>query len=117
MAASIFLVSEESGSEFIEFGDVVGDGEDVSLASGVGRLHADDAGLLRVVGSEGIFVGGLLVAEIGCGGVSLGRHLGLGLLQLGLEIGLFLGALGHESLELLVGVDGSLLGGLDGLPM
>ena len=28
---------------------------------------------------------------------------------------LFLGALGHESLELLVGVDGSLLGGLDGL--
>merc|ERR1712215_190450 len=42
------LVSEQGGSDFVQLGDVVHDEEDVSLASGIGRLHSDDAGLLGV---------------------------------------------------------------------
>merc|ERR1719342_2028974 len=95
------LVSEEGGSDLVQLGDVVHDGENVTLASRVGRLQPDASGLAGVVVAGGLLVDALLVAQGGGGGVLLSRQLSLGL-QLSLEIGLLLGALLLQSIELLL---------------
>merc|ERR1719295_423511 len=109
------LVSEQGGSDFVQLGDVVHDEEDVSLASGVGRLHSDDAGLLGVEVASGALEDGLLLAQSGGGSLLLGGQFSLGLLQLGREIGLLLSRLLLQSVELLLGLGSEIFGGLDSL--
>merc|ERR1719259_73027 len=96
------LVSEQGSSDLVQLGDVVHDGEDVTLASGVSRLQTDASGLASVVVAGGLLVDALLVAQGGGGGIFFGGQLGLGLLQLVLEIGLLLGALLLQSVEFLL---------------
>jgi hypothetical protein len=45
----LLLVSQEGGSGFVQFRDVVHDEEDVSLSSGVGGFHSDNRRLLGAV--------------------------------------------------------------------
>merc|ERR1719153_1607515 len=110
-----FLVSEKSGSEFVQLGDLIRDEENVALASRVGRLLPDDVGLFGAVVSGGDFVGGLGVAECRRRRVLLCRQLLLRLLQLGLQFGPFLSALSLEGLVSLVSVVGQIFGSLDSL--
>merc|ERR1712243_335829 len=104
------LVSEQGGSDFVQLGDVVHDEEDVSLASGGGRLHSDDAGLLGVEVASGALEDGLLLAQGGGGSLLLGGQFSLGLLQLGREIGLLLSRLLLQSVELLLGLGSEIFG-------
>merc|ERR1712145_29604 len=76
------LVSEQGGSDLVQLGNVVHDGEDVSLAGGVGRLHADAASLAGVEVAGGFLENGLLVTQGGGSGLLFGRQFSLGLLQL-----------------------------------
>merc|ERR1719427_366771 len=111
----LLLVSEEGGSDFVELGDVVHDEEDVTLASRVGRLHADATGLAGVEISGSLFEGGLGGAEVCSGVILLGGQLGLGLGQLSSEFGLLLGGLLLQSVEFLLGLVSQFFGRLNGL--